>query len=554
MCMVLVAATSAIHVSLIRPALDDIFLKKDQSMLILLPVAVIAIAIVKGLSAYFQNYFMRYVGQRVITDMQIKLYEHLISADLTFLNSQSSGRLISRFTNDIITMRGAVSNLLTGLVKEFLTVIFLIALMFYQNFTLSIIAFTVFPLAVFPIVKMGKRMRKISNSTQEELGKYTSRLDDTFQTIRIIRSYGREAFEIKRARDIMENIFRLYIKAIKTDSITSPIMEMLGGIAIAAVIWYGGSQVISGNTTPGSFFAFIAAFITAYKPIKSLADLNTSLQEGLAAARRLFAVLDIKPSVCDAENSVDLTIKGGAIKFNKVSFSYLEGKQALKGLDFIVPAGKKVALVGASGGGKSTIINLILRFYDTEDGFITIDEQDIKKVKLTSLRSAFAIVTQEIMLFDDSVMANIGYGNLTASEEEIINAAKAAAAHDFIMELPNGYDSLIGQHGLKLSGGQRQRISIARAILKNAPILLLDEATSALDPIAEQQIQDALENLRQNKTTLVVAHRLSTIIDADIIYTIKDGRIVESGTHQQLLNLNAEYANLYKKQLSDISY
>jgi subfamily B ATP-binding cassette protein MsbA len=296
------------------------------------------------------------------------------------------------------------------------------------------------------------------------------------------------------------------------------------------------------------------AFITAYKPIKSLADLNTSLQEGLAAARRLFAVLDIKPSVCDAENSVDLTIKGGAIKFNKVSFSYLEGKQALKGLDFIVPAGKKVALVGASGGGKSTIINLILRFYDTEDGFITIDEQDIKKVKLTSLRSAFAIVTQEIMLFDDSVMANIGYGNLTASEEEIINAAKAAAAHDFIMELPNGYDSLIGQHGLKLSGGQRQRISIARAILKNAPILLLDEATSALDPIAEQQIQDALENLRQNKTTLVVAHRLSTIIDADIIYTIKDGRIVESGTHQQLLNLNAEYANLYKKQLSDISY
>jgi subfamily B ATP-binding cassette protein MsbA len=552
--MVLVAATSAIHVSLIRPALDDIFLKKDQSMLILLPVAVIAIAIVKGLSAYFQNYFMRYVGQRVITDMQIKLYEHLISADLTFLNSQSSGRLISRFTNDIITMRGAVSNLLTGLVKEFLTVIFLIALMFYQNFTLSIIAFTVFPLAVFPIVKMGKRMRKISNSTQEELGKYTSRLDDTFQTIRIIRSYGREAFEIKRARDIMENIFRLYIKAIKTDSITSPIMEMLGGIAIAAVIWYGGSQVISGNTTPGSFFAFIAAFITAYKPIKSLADLNTSLQEGLAAARRLFAVLDIKPSVCDAENSVDLTIKGGAIKFNKVSFSYLEGKQALKGLDFIVPAGKKVALVGASGGGKSTIINLILRFYDTEDGFITIDEQDIKKVKLTSLRSAFAIVTQEIMLFDDSVMANIGYGNLTASEEEIINAAKAAAAHDFIMELPNGYDSLIGQHGLKLSGGQRQRISIARAILKNAPILLLDEATSALDPIAEQQIQDALENLRQNKTTLVVAHRLSTIIDADIIYTIKDGRIVESGTHQQLLNLNAEYANLYKKQLSDISY
>jgi subfamily B ATP-binding cassette protein MsbA len=549
--MIIVAITSTIHVSLIKPALDDIFLKQDKSMLSYLPLCVMLIALIKALASYFQNYFMRYVGQRVITDMQIKLYDHLINIDLAYLNEHPSGKLISRFTNDIVIMRGAVSNLLTGLVKELLTVICLIGLMFYQSFELSLIAFTVFPIAIFPIVRLGKRMRKISNSTQEQLGKYTAKLDDTFQTIRVIKSYRREIFEVKRASEIIENIFKLYIKAIRTDSITSPIMEMLGGIAVASVIWYGGFQIIEGHTTPGSFFAFIAAFITAYKPMKSLADLNSSLQEGLAAAKRLFIVLDTKPTIIDKLNSPDLNITYGEIKFTDASFCYPNGKSALKNINLIAPAGKTIALVGESGGGKSTIINLLLRFYDIQSGIITIDDQDIKDVSLNSLRASTSIVTQEVMLFDDTILANIGYGDLNASEEQIVAAAKAAAAHEFIMKLPGDYHSIVGQNGLKLSGGQRQRISIARAILKNAPILLLDEATSALDPIAEQQIQAALEALSKNRTTLIVAHRLSTIVDADLIYVIKDGAIVESGTHAELLQNNSEYTRLYQKQITN---
>ena len=497
-----------------------------------------------------QNFYMRFVGQRIITDMQIDLYHHLIHADLAYLQGESSGNLISKFTNDIVIMRSAVSNVLTGLVKEFLTVIFLISFMFYLSPTLSLISFVLFPIAVIPIVKMGKKMRKISTSTQKQLGKYTTKLDETFQSIRVIRSYAQENFEINKAKNIVESIFKLYVKAIKTDSLSSPIMEMLGGIAIAAIIWYGGSQVISGNTSPGSFFSFIAAFMMAYKPMKSLADLNSSLQEGLASAKRLFTVLDIEPMVKQLPNAKTLTVEKGELNFDRVEFKYSKDQKTLSNLTLKVPAGQTVALVGASGGGKSTIINLLLRFYDPQSGKITIDNIDISQVSLSSLRSSIAIVTQEIMLFDDTILANIGYGNLVANESQIIAAAKKAAAHDFITELPQGYNTIIGQHGLKLSGGQRQRLSIARAILKNSPILLLDEATSALDTIAEQQIQTALNYLRKTRTTLIIAHRLSTIIDADIIYVIKKGRVAEAGSHLQLIKSNGEYAKLYHKQIS----
>ncbi len=547
LCMVLVAAATAGNAWMLQPALDKIFLQKDASMLLYIPLGVMAIALVKGTAAYFQAILMKYVGQRVVTDMQLKLYAHLLHADLAVLHRHSSGRLISRFTNDITIMRGAVSTILTGIARELLTVIFLLGLMIYQSGILSVIAFTVFPIAVYPIIRLGKRMRKIANKTQEELGNYTSQLDETFQGIRVVKAYRREVFEISRANRIMEGILALYLKAARTESVTSPIMETLSGVAIAAVIWYGGAQVIEGETTPGSFFSFVAALIMAYKPIKSLADLNTSLQEGLAAARRLFAILDVTAVIQDSSHARPLVLTGGDIALKQVSFAYMPGKNALHDLSLTVPAGKTVALVGASGSGKSTIMNLILRFYDPADGSISIDGVDIRDVTLSSLRDAISLVSQDIVLFDDTVLANILYGRLDASREEVIEAARQAAAHEFIMELPEGYDTRIGQRGFSLSGGQRQRLSIARAILKNSPILLLDEATSALDPISEQLIQNALDSLRVGRTTIIIAHRLSTVQNADIIYVMREGRVVEAGTHDELLLKKGEYSRLYAK-------
>ena len=548
--MIVVAATTAANAWMIKPALDSIFLSKDRSMLLIIPGAVLAIAIVKGVAAYYQSLLMKFIGQRIITDMQLALYEHLLYADMEMLHRQSSGKLISRFTNDITVMRRSVSTVLTGVAKELLTVIFLVALMFYQSPVLSLIAFGAFPIAILPIIKMGKRMRKIAHRTQVELGHYTSQLDETFQGIRMVKAYGRESYEIGKARGIIEGIFSLYIKAARTESGSSPIMESLSGFAIAAVIWYGGSQVINNVTTPGSFFSFIAALTMAYKPVKNLADLNTSLQEGLASAKRLFAILDITPRVKDAEDAQPLAVKGGEITLDDIVFNYVEDKQALNHLSLEVPAGKTVALVGASGGGKSTIMNMILRFYDPDAGRVLIDGVDIKTVTIASLRDSIALVSQDIILFDDTVRSNIAYGkNAEVTDEAIIAAAKDAYAHDFIMELPQQYDTVIGQHGATLSGGQRQRLAIARGILRNSKILLLDEATSALDPISEQQIQSALAKFTKNRTTLVIAHRLSTVIGADKIHVVKGGAIVESGTHSELLAAGGEYMKLYSRQL-----
>ncbi|MFV9876131.1 MAG: ABC transporter ATP-binding protein [Rickettsiales endosymbiont of Dermacentor nuttalli] len=545
-CMIIVAISSALHVWMIQPALDQIFLNKNKQLLVYIPVAVILLALIKGSTTYIQNYFMKYVGQRIVTNMQSMLYEHLIYSDIEFLQNQSSGKLISRFTNDIMTMRGAVSTVLTGIAKELLTVIFLVTLMLYQEPILSLIAFIVFPVAVIPIIRLGKRMRKISYKTQEHLGEYTAKLDDTFQSIRVIKSYQREQFEVCRAQTILEHIFHLYTKAIRTESLSSPIMETLSGIAIASVVWYGGMQVIEGHTSPGSFFSFIVAFIAAYKPLKTLTDLNTNLQEGLTSARRLFLIIDLKPKIINVPNALPLNVIHGRIILNNVSFSYKNGTLALDSVNLEILPGKTVALVGTSGSGKSTIMNLLLRFYDIKHGSITIDDQDISTVTLESLRASISLVSQDTMLFDDSIYANIQYGNLNATKKEIVEAAKAADIHDFIMSLPKEYDSIIGQHGNKLSGGQRQRISIARAILKNSPILLLDEATSSLDSITEFKIHNALTELRKHRTTIIVAHRLSTIIDADLIYVMKHGKVIEYGNHQQLLFLEGEYSTLYK--------
>jgi subfamily B ATP-binding cassette protein MsbA len=547
-CMVVTALTSTLNVWLIQPALDKIFFNKDKLMLLYLPGIIILVSVVKGFADYYQKYLIRFVGQRVISDMQIKLYEHLVYADLAFINQHSSGSIISRFTNDIAIMRASVSNALTGIVKELLTVIFLVCLMFYQNLVLSSIAFIVFPVAILPMIKMGKRMRRVSNKMQEELGKYTAKLDSTFYAIKMIKSYRREIFEITRAKQMVEGIFLLYRKAMRIDALSSPMMEMLSGIATATVIAYGGMQVINGHTTPGGFFSFIVAFIAAYKPLKSLSDLNNNLQDGLAAAERVFKLLDTKPAVINSINASDLKISSADVEFTDVVFNYDDGKQALNNVSFKVKGGTTIALVGKSGAGKSTIVNLLLRFYDPNSGHIAIDNQNIKHVTIESLRDNIAIVSQDVMLFDDSIMNNIRYGRLDATDDEVIEAARAAAIDEFVYNMPDGYSSIIGENGHKLSGGQKQRISIARAILKNSPILILDEATSSLDNISERHIREAIIKLSKQRTTIIIAHRLSTITHADMIYVLKEGQIVEQGSHDKLYNKGKEYSRLYNAE------
>jgi subfamily B ATP-binding cassette protein MsbA len=544
-CMVLVAGATATNAWMMQPVLDDVFLKKDASMLVLIPLAVFAIGAVSAVANYGQVVIMRNIGQRIIADMQIDLFAHLMRSDLAMFHDQASGRLISRFTNDIMLMRNAVSTVLTGIAKDFFTMLFLVGLMFHQSLGLALIAFVVFPLAVFPVLRLGRRMRKISDSTQQQLGAFAAQLDETFHGVRMVKAYGREEHEISRARSIIEKLYVLYFKASRVQAAASPIMELLTGAAIAIVIWYGGAQVISGTTTPGAFFSFVAAMIMAYKPAKTLVTLNNSLQEGMAAASRLFAVLDSEPVIRDRPGARPLAITQGAIRYEQATFYYAPGAGGVKSITLDVPAGKTVALVGPSGSGKSTLVNLLLRFYDVEAGRILVDGQDIREVTLGSLRGAMSLVSQEIVLFDDTVRANIAYGRMDASQGDIEKAAAMAAADGFIRELPQGYDTIIGPHGVKLSGGQRQRLAIARAMLKNAPILLLDEATSSLDNTSERIVQQALENLMQGRTTLVVAHRLTTIRGADIIYVLDRGGIVESGTHDGLMKSSGVYYDLY---------
>ncbi len=550
-CMGLMAGATAANAWLMEPMLDRVFFAHDEHLLLLIPLAVIALAVVKGLANYWQSVLMTTVGQRVVADIQLSLFARLMRADIAYFHANPTGTLISRFINDAGMLRNATTTVLAGIGKEAVTAVFLIALMFYQDWLLALIAFIVFPIAIRPIVSIGRRMRRVSANTQTEIGQFTTLLDQTFQGARHVKAYGMEAYEQKRAATIIESLYGLVERAQRIRAVASPLMEALGGIAVALVILYGGHQVISNAKTPGAFFSFITALLLAYQPLKLLAGLNANLQEGLAAAQRVFTVLDVEPEIREAPDARPLAVKGGEVRFNDVRFAYANGKTALGGVSLAVPAGKTVALVGASGAGKSTILNLIPRFYDVAAGEVTIDGMDVRDATLASLRGAIALVSQEVSLFDDTVRANIAYGRFGASEAEIVAAAKAAAADEFIRGLPDGYDTQVGEHGIKLSGGQRQRLSIARAMLKNAPILLLDEATSALDMESERQVQAALKALMHGRTTVVIAHRLATVIDADLIHVVDAGRVVESGTHGELLRQNGIYARLYALQFAD---
>lgn len=540
-CMILAGITTAANAYMMKPVLDDIFINRDHSKLFIIPALIILIFFVGSGANYLHTLYMRYVGSKIIADMQMDLFAHLLKSDLQLFHDQSSGRLISRFTNDIQMMRNAVSSTLTAIAKEFITMICLIGVMLYQSVELTLMAGIAFPLAIYPLMRFGKRTRKISNQTQSELGEFTAQLDDVFQGVKTVKSYNREAFEVQRANSTIHRLFKLYFKAARIQAISSPVMEFISGIVIAGVIAYGGWQVIYEGISPGAFFSFIAAFIMAYRPVKALTGLNNVMQEGMAAANRLFDVLDTAPAIIEAPQTQALVYQNGDIQFEHVDFHYGENTGGVNDINIHITSGSKVALVGQSGGGKTTLMNLLMRFYDTNNGRILIDEQDIKTVSQSSLRELIAYVPQEPMLFDDSVAANIGYGKLSATPTEIEEVAKLAAAHDFISALPEGYATMIGPHGVKLSGGQRQRIAIARAMLKNAPILLLDEATSALDNESERLVQQALNTLMQNRTTLMIAHRLTTIRHADQIYVLENGKIVESGTHDSLTSKQGAY-------------
>ncbi|WP_342268028.1 ABC transporter ATP-binding protein [Candidatus Tisiphia endosymbiont of Empis tessellata] len=549
-CMVIAAICAAYSVNLVQPTIDQIFLTGNRQMLLFLPLMVVITFTIKGIAEYYSNYLIKFVGQRILTDLQIKMYEHLLFADILFIQSQSSGRLISRFTNDIAMMRGAVSNLLVGCAKHFLTVIGLIVVMFKLEPRLSCIVFLAFPLAIYPIQKLGKKIRRILGQAQEELANYTSRLDETFQSIKIVKSFLGEKIESNRALLLSSNILHFLKKTAKLDALVSPIMEVLSGITVGGLIWYGGLLVIKGETTPGAFFAFITAFLAAYRPFKSLVSLNVNLQEGIAATKRVFNVLDTEPIIKDSVNAQNVQLVNPQIIFNNVELKF-NNKVALKLINLKIMPGKTTAFVGRSGSGKTSLSNLLVRFYNPTSGQILIDNYDIKDIRIDSLRQQISLVTQDTTLFDTSVAENIAYGNPNTTRDQIIIAAKYADAHQFISNLPAGYDTIIGNQGSTLSGGQRQRLAIARAFLKSAAILVWDEATSSLDQNSERLILNSLVNIRENKTTLIITHRLSSIKDVDHIVVMKSGMIFEQGTHSQLIENKAEYYKLYHKELEE---
>ncbi len=546
--MLVIAGTTSLHAYLVKPALDAVFVEKKPNALIIIPLIVLAVTIIKGFATYFQLLTMNILSLRITSDMRIRMYAHFIKSDIAKLHNNSSGNMISSIMNEIASIVGMINTAINGFVKQLFTLVALIGVMFYQNFELSLIAFVGFPLAAYPIYKLGRKLRNFSFTNQAMAGKFATQMSDTLQYSKLVKSYNCEDFEIKRMSLITESIFKMGKKMSRIALIASPFVESLAGIGVALVIWYGGQKVLTGETTTGAFFSFFAAMMMAYRPLKSVSGMNSGVQMGLAAATRFYQLLDEKQEVINKPNAVELSNVKGEIKFENVDFRYLEDKTTLETINIEIPAGKTVALVGHSGGGKSTIMSMILRFYDPQSGSIKIDGHDIRDVTLQSLRGSMSVVNQEVMLFDDTIIENIRYGKENASEEEIIKAAQLAEADQFIKELPDGYHTKIGQNGIRLSGGQRQRIAIARAILYNAPILLLDEATSSLDPVSERLIKDALNSLMKNRTTLVIAHRLSTVIHAHKIFVVSHGKIIESGNHKELLEKGGAYANLYSKQ------
>ena len=546
-CMLVIAVASSATAFLVKPVLDDIFFNKDTRMLKIIPVVVVLIYFLRGLGMYGQDYLMNYVGENVIKDLRNILYNRIQDLPIAFFHKEKTGVLMSRITNDVNIIKAMVSTAVTGSLKDSFTIVGLTFVIFYRDWKMALIAFVVLPVAFFPVVEFGRRVRRISTGWQEAMADLNSFLHETFAGNKIVKAFGMESYEKKRFFNKTLDLFKLEMKAVIARSLSSPIMEFLGGLGIAFIIWYGGYKVITGSSTAGTFFSFMAAVLMLYDPVKKLSGLNNAVQQGLAAADRIFDIIEMESDIKERKDPI--TIKRGPhrVTFEDVFFKY-DNVMVLKEIHLDVQAGEVLALVGMSGGGKTSLVNLIPRFYDVTQGAIRIGGVDIRDVSLSSLRDQMAIVTQEPILFNDSVRNNIAYGKRDATEKEIIKAAEAAYAYDFIQNFPNKFDTNIGELGGRLSGGEKQRICIARALLKDAPILILDEATSSLDAEAEMLVQKALENLMKGRTTFVIAHRLSTIDYADRIVVIVNGRVEEEGKQEELISMQGEFFKLYQMQ------
>ena len=549
--MVIYAAATAAVAALIKPVIDAVLPKGER--LVSWSVALLLVYIVKGLSAYASTYVMTDIGQRVVRDLRDQLFRHVLDQSATFFSRHTSGQLMSRITNDVNQVQQAVSETIGDLMREGLSLVGLACYLFYMDARLALVAITGAPVVVYPLVRFGKRIRSTTRRSQEQLEPLSHVTAEAFTGHRIVKAFGAEGHEERRFRSASQQLYRTNLKVTSALALLPPLMELLGGVAVVGLIWYGSQQIGRHALTQGDFAAFVAAAFMMYTPVKKLSRVNATLQQAMAASERIFEILDTHSEVPQRPDAQPLARLRQAIEFRNVSFAY-DGvsKTILKDVSFSVRLGQVVAIVGLSGAGKTTLVNLVPRFYDVSGGSILIDGTDIRDVTLTSLRSQIGIVTQDTVLFDDTIANNIAYGTPGASREDIEAAARAAHAHEFVTSpmLPEKYDTRIGERGQKLSGGQRQRLAIARAILKNSPILILDEATSSLDAESELLVQDALQTLMRNRTSFVIAHRLSTVRRADSIVVLERGRVAEIGRHDELLaRTGGVYAKLYSLQI-----
>ena len=545
--MVISAAATGLHAWLVRPALDEVLIKGNKEMLFLIPIAIIIVTLCKGLATYTHSYQMSKVAHSIIAKLQTQMFEKLMYLNMKFYNDSKSGNLISRLINDTYYLRLAIVKSVTGIIKDVLVIIFLLGNMFYQSWTLTLFAFFAFPLAIWPIRKIGKSIRKITYTIQNEIAVFSNVLAESIKGIRQVKAYSRENYEKQRAFETISFIQKYFTKSAFISNRLSPLMEFIGSLAVALSIYAGGVFVLNESMTTGQFMSFLVSLLLAYQPVKALGNLNISVQEGLAGAERIFKLLDTSEKNMEnisPKKTIDLD---GDIVFKDVSFAYNDNT-VLDKISLRIPKGKKVALVGLSGSGKSTIANIILRLYDNYSGSILINSKDIKELDLTDVRNSVSIVTQETILFNESIFNNIKYGNLKATDEEINLVAKNAGVDSFSEELDQKLDTVIGENGIKLSGGQRQRIAIARALIKDAPLLIMDEATSSLDNITENKIHETINSLMNNKTKLIIAHRLSTIEDADIIYVLDKGKIESQGKHEELISKSTIYKKLQLRE------
>jgi len=550
LCMVGVSGATAALALITKNLLDDVFINKDTFLLKIIPLGIIVLGLLKGTLDFSQEYLLNFVGQRVVADIREKLYRHLQSLSLAFFDRTPTGVLMARITNDVGAMQGAVSNAVTGILKDSVTAIGLVCVLFYRDWQMALMAIVVFPVAAYPFIKFGRKLRKISRRALETMAFITTFLQETIYGHRIVKAFGMEEYENARFFDANERYFRYLMKRVKIRAMSTPIMECLGYLGIGMFVWFGGYSVIKGRITPGDFFSFFTALALLYNPLRGLSKVNLVVQEGIAAAERVFKVLDEEPEVGEAPDARPLPSFRKAIEYRHISFGY-DTRTVLKDITLEVRYGEKVAIVGSSGVGKTTLVNLLPRFYDVTEGEILLDGHDIRKLTLRSLREHIGVVTQQTLLFNDTVRINVAYGRPDIPDELILQATRAANADGFIRRLPEGYDTIIGEQGVRLSGGERQRIAIARALLKNAPILILDEATSSLDTESEREVQRALDRLMEERTVLVIAHRLSTIRNADKIVVLSEGRIKEEGSHESLMALGGEYKKLYELQFED---